>query len=80
VAIEEVLRVPPVRLHVVDGFETAVFPFTTDIPLLARWGTPLLFGPGSFLVAHTDQEHVALDELHAAVGAYERLARRCLQP
>jgi acetylornithine deacetylase len=80
VAIEEVLRVPHVRLHVVEGFETAVFPFTTDIPLLDRWGTPLLFGPGSFLVAHTDHEHVALDELHAAVDGYVRLARRCLRP
>lgn len=80
VAIEEVLRVPHVRLHVVEGFDTAVFPFTTDIPLLDRWGTPLLFGPGSFLVAHTDQEHVALDELDAAVDAYVRLARRCLRP
>ena len=57
---------------------TAVFPFTTDVPLLDRWGTPLLFGPGSFLVAHTDGEFVALDELHAAVDAYERLARGCL--
>ena len=39
------------------------FPFTTDVPLLDRWGAPLLFGPGSFLVAHTDEEHLALDEL-----------------
>ena len=75
VAIEEVLRVPHVHLHVVDGFESAVFPFTTDIPLLSRWGTPLLFGPGSFLVAHTDDEHVALDELRAAVDGYVRLTR-----
>jgi acetylornithine deacetylase len=80
VTIEEVLRVPHVRLHVVEGFESAVFPFTTDIPLLGRWGTPLLFGPGSFLVAHTDHEHLALDELHASVESYVRLARKCLQP
>jgi acetylornithine deacetylase len=77
--IEEVLRVPHVRLHVVEGFDSAVFPFTTDIPLLNRWGTPLLFGPGSFLVAHTDHEHVALDELHASIDSYVSLARRCLQ-
>jgi acetylornithine deacetylase len=75
VAIEEVLRVPHVRLHAVDGFDTAVFPFTTDVPLLDRWGTPLLFGPGSFLVAHTDEEHVALDELRGAVEGYVRLVR-----
>jgi acetylornithine deacetylase len=79
VAIEEVLRVPIVRLHTVDGFDAAVFPFTTDVPLLDRWGTPMLFGPGSFLVAHTDQEHLELTELHAAVDSYERLARMCLE-
>jgi len=78
VTMEEVLRVPVARLHVVDGFDSAVFPFTTDIPWLDRWGTPLLFGPGSFLVAHTDDEHVALDELHASVDGYVQLARKCL--
>lgn len=78
VAVEEVLRVPLVRLHTIDGMPSAVFPFTTDVPLLDRWGTPLLFGPGSFLVAHTDREHVALDELHAAVAGYQRLALACL--
>ena len=76
--IEEVLRVPMVRLHTVPGMPTAVFPFTTDVPLLDRWGTPLLYGPGSFLVAHTDREHVRLDELDTAVGAYQRLLASCL--
>ena len=79
VSIEEVLRVPTVRLQTFEGFEAQVFPFTTDIPLLDRWGTPLLFGPGSFLVAHTDQEYVDLNEFHAAVDSYERLARMCLE-
>jgi acetylornithine deacetylase len=78
VSVTEVLRVPPVRMHIVPGFPTASFPFTTDVPLLDRWGRPLLFGPGSFLVAHTDEEHVAIDELNASVDAYERLARTLL--
>jgi acetylornithine deacetylase len=78
VAIEEVLRVPPIRMHTVAGFEAKVFPFTTDVPFLDRWGTPLLFGPGSFLVAHTDGEFVAIEELNAAVEGYERLVRACL--
>jgi len=78
VTVEEVLRVPPIRMHTVPGFETAAFPFTTDLPLLDRWGSPLLYGPGSFLVAHTDEEHVSLAELEAAVDGYERLARTLL--
>jgi acetylornithine deacetylase len=79
VRLEEVLRVPPVRMHTIPGFETAVFAFTTDIPFLPRWGRPLLCGPGSILLAHTDHEHLPLDELDAAVERYERLAVHCLR-
>ena len=65
--VEEVLEVPPVRLRTFPGFDTAVFAYTTDIPFLDRWGTPLLLGPGSIHVAHTDREHVSVAELEAAV-------------
>jgi acetylornithine deacetylase len=78
VEIETVLEVPPVRMLTVDGFETAAFAFTTDIPLLERWGRPLLFGPGSILLAHTAEESVGLDELEAAAAGYERIARLLL--
>lgn len=78
VRFEEVLEVPAVRLHTLDGFETAVFAYTTDIPFLSRWGTPLLAGPGSIHVAHTDREHVTIADLHAAVDLYARLAARLL--
>ncbi len=61
------------------GFETAAFAYTTDIPLLSNWGTPLLLGPGSIHVAHTDHEHVRTRDLGDAVDAYERLARALLE-
>jgi acetylornithine deacetylase len=79
VSVEEVLRVAAVRLHTVPGFESAVFPFTTDVPLLDRWGQPLLFGPGSFLVAHTDHEHVDLTEFDRAIDSYVGLVNGCLE-
>jgi acetylornithine deacetylase len=78
VSIETVLDVPAVRFVTLPGFETAVFPFTTDVPLLSRWGRPLLVGPGSIHVAHTAEEHVAIAELLAAVDIYEGLARHLL--
>jgi acetylornithine deacetylase len=78
VRLDLVLEVPAVTLFTVPGFETAVFPFTTDIPFLDRWGTPLLFGPGSILVAHTDHEQVAIAELHTAVDRYVELATALL--
>jgi acetylornithine deacetylase len=79
VGVEEVLEVPAVKLHTVPGVETAVFPYTTDIPLLDRWGTPLLLGPGSIHVAHTADEYVQLDELTSAVDRYATLATHLLR-
>ena len=71
--------VPPVRLATVEGFRTDVVAYATDVPALDAWGTPYLFGPGSIHVAHTDDEHVAVAELHAAVDAYARIAMLALR-
>jgi acetylornithine deacetylase len=78
VTLEEILDVPPVIMPTVPDFETATFPYTTDIPFLSSWGTPLLYGPGSVHVAHTDNEHVKVTDLHRAVDDYARLARWAL--
>lgn len=78
VDIEDVGEVPPVILETVPGFETEVFAFTTDIPFLSAWGTPLLIGPGSIQVAHTDDEHVRIPDLTEAVNRYVTIARQLL--
>ena len=78
VQIEHILEVPPVRLATVPGFDTAIFPYTTDIPFLAKWGEPLLFGPGSIHRAHTADEFVSLAELSAAVDHYVAIATQLL--
>jgi acetylornithine deacetylase len=72
-SVEDVLVVPPVRLHTVPGLDSAVFAFTTDVPFLDRWGTPLLLGPGSITVAHTDDESVDMTELSVAAECYRTL-------
>jgi acetylornithine deacetylase len=77
-AIHELVEVPPVRLETRPGFSTAVFAYTTDIPFLDKWGVPLLLGPGSIHVAHTDNEHVRIAELVHAIDLYERLAGELL--
>lgn len=79
VEVEEVLTMPAVKMHTVPGFDTAVFPYTTDVPFLTRWGKPLLLGPGSIHLAHTDDEHVAVDELTQAVDRYAALAAHLLR-
>lgn len=73
--VEDVLVVPPVRLQTTPGFDTAVFAYTTDVPFLTSWGAPMLFGPGSITVAHTDDEFIEIDEMVRAVDGYERLIR-----
>jgi acetylornithine deacetylase len=78
VTVEEILELPAARMHTVPGFETAVFSYFSDIPFLSKWGTPLLIGPGSIHVAHTDHECVAISELDRAVDVYEKLAATLL--
>jgi acetylornithine deacetylase len=70
--------IPAQHFHVIDGFEVAPVAYTSDIPLLGRWGTPLMFGPGSIHVAHTPDEFIDVNELRAAVDAYERIVRNLL--
>ena len=72
------VMVPPVRLTVLPGFATSVVAFATDIPALTAWGKPYLFGPGSILQAHTDDECVAEADLVSAVDAYQLLAHEAL--
>ena len=78
VSVEEILELPAVRMHTVAGFETAVFSYFSDIPFLSNWGTPLLIGPGSIHVAHTDRECIAIRDLDQAVDVYEKLAATLL--
>ncbi len=78
VTVEAILDVPAVRLTTRPGFDTQVVSFATDIPFLAAWGQPLLLGPGSIHVAHTDHEQVAIPELIRAIDLYESLAKRLL--
>jgi acetylornithine deacetylase len=70
--------IPAQFFHTIPGFETAPMSYTSDIPLLDRWGTPLLFGPGSIHVAHTPDEFIEVAELRAAVDAYQRIVRALL--
>ena len=76
VQIEFVLEIPFVRLRTLDGLPTMVAAFTTDIPALSNWGQPLLVGPGSIHVAHTDREYVEKKQLWEAVDLYCAIAKR----
>jgi acetylornithine deacetylase len=78
VEVEEILELPALRMHTVPGFETAVFSYFSDVPFLSNWGTPLLIGPGTIHVAHTEREHIAIADLDRAVDTYATLAAALL--
>ncbi len=63
---------PFMKLRTLDGLPTMVAAFTTDIPSLPHWGEPLLLGPGSIHVAHTEGEYVEKKQLEEAVELYCR--------
>lgn len=70
------LELPFLRLRTVDGLPTMIAAFTTDIPKLTNWGEPLLIGPGSIHVAHTDGEYIEKQQLADAIDLYGTIARQ----
>jgi acetylornithine deacetylase len=70
------LELPFLRLRTVDGLPSMIAAFTTDIPKLTNWGEPLLIGPGSIHVAHTDGEYIEKQQLADAIDLYCRIAKQ----
>lgn len=73
VEVEYTFACDPVFTEKIDGFETTVVAFTTDIPALTNWGKPLLFGPGSILDAHTPGERISKAEVITAIETYKQM-------
>ena len=77
--VEFVLDIPFMKFRTVPGVETMTASFTTDIPKLSNWGEPVLLGPGSILVAHTEREFISKAELTSAVDLYVDVATKLLK-
>jgi acetylornithine deacetylase len=73
-----ILEIPFMELGTVPGIDTMVAAFTTDIPALPNWGQPVLIGPGSIHVAHTEGEYLEKKQLLDAVELYAQIARQLL--
>jgi acetylornithine deacetylase len=76
VKVEFPLELPFLRLRTVDGLPTMIASFTTDIPKLTNWGEPLLIGPGSIQVAHTEGEFIEKRQLVEAIDLYCAIAKK----
>ncbi|MFZ0963579.1 MAG: M20/M25/M40 family metallo-hydrolase [Terriglobia bacterium] len=66
---------PVLQMEKLEGYETDVVAFTTDLAALTQWGRPLLLGPGSISMAHTERECVRKTDLAAAADLYYRMVR-----
>src|SRR5690242_16285931 len=74
---KEELFTPAVHLSALEGFETTVVAYTTDIPWFGgASGQPFLIGPGSIHVAHTKEERIPKSQLTAAVSLYRKLVEK----
>ena len=73
------LEIPFLRLRTLNGLPTMTAAFTTDIPALNNWGEPLLIGPGSIHVAHTEGEYIEKKQLSEAVDLYCEIAKRLVR-
>ncbi len=80
--LREIIEIPALRLNALEGIETTVVAFTTDIPAFGgAWGEPFLIGPGTIHVAHTIEERVSRRQLVEAVEIYQRMVRElCNRP
>jgi acetylornithine deacetylase len=63
-------RSDPIRFRVPNGSGGEIVSFACDLPLLPRWGQPILIGPGSILDAHATEEKVDLSQIEEAVSIY----------
>ncbi|KAF3282841.1 hypothetical protein TWF970_001576 [Orbilia oligospora] len=64
--------------HDLEGFETIALSYGTDIPNLKGRHKKYLYGPGSILVAHGDNEKIDKSDLYEAVKGYKRIVRGIL--
>ncbi|KAL8781352.1 MAG: hypothetical protein Q9194_000443 [Teloschistes cf. exilis] len=70
----------PVEIdHDVPGFETQTVNYGTDIPWLDGDHKRYLYGPGSIMDAHSDHEHLSVQDLEEAVEGYKRLVLATLK-
>jgi acetylornithine deacetylase len=78
VTLQVPYRSDPIRFRVPKGWQGEIVSFACDLPLLPRWGQPILIGPGSILDAHAAEEKVDLSQIEEAVVLYEELVRSLL--
>ncbi|TMW56465.1 hypothetical protein Poli38472_006475 [Pythium oligandrum] len=68
----------PVHLSVVDGYDTDVASFNTDIPYFKFDGKAYLVGAGSITDAHCSREYIDIADLETLVDFYFNLGKKLI--
>lgn len=63
----------PMHYLTLEGFETATVSFGSDAPQLSNFSEKILCGPGSILVAHTQDEFIKVSDIRTAADNYVRM-------
>ncbi|KAJ5714027.1 uncharacterized protein N7483_011208 [Penicillium malachiteum] len=64
--------------HDIPELETIAVSFGTDAPRLKGEHKKYLYGPGSILVAHGENEQIGVSQLVASVQVYKQIVKHCL--
>ncbi|KAE9037674.1 hypothetical protein PR002_g6443 [Phytophthora rubi] len=70
---------PPVHLTTVEGYDTGVACFNTDVPYFNFDGKAYLVGAGSITDAHCPREFIMLEDLKSVVDYYFTLGKRLIE-
>jgi acetylornithine deacetylase len=61
-----------------EGWDSTIVAYASDLPNFEGWGERYQLGPGTIRLAHTADERIGKQELLDGVEAYVRLARQLL--
>jgi acetylornithine deacetylase len=75
IEISTITKTPALTLFVPHGINDSIsVGYGSDVHFLQKTAPALMMGPGSILNAHTQQEHILIDDLQQAVEKYRELA------
>lgn len=69
----------PVHLSVVEGYETDIASFNTDIPYFEFDGSAYLVGAGNITDAHCAREFIEIEDLRSLVDFYFNLGKTLIE-
>lgn len=76
ITLEYPLNKGPIKFFTVEGFETGVVAYGTDAPSFTNVPNKILYGPGTILVAHTENEHIHIKDIYKAVEDVKKIFRK----